>query len=164
MRDLAKSAINSTLSSDNLLASAANSEYVNNKANLSDEKAADITGVDLMIQAGYNPLAMVVLVTKMPGSTFEVLQGKPANTERAMSTFDYLSYNYPKKVEAGYGCQEYRNFLTYANPIVNERNSNAKKLAKFNKEQQKNKAIKCFIFWLFIKNCRGRCPHRPEKK
>ena len=142
MRDLAKSAINSTLSSDNLLASAANSEYVNNKANLSDEKAADITGVDLMIQAGYNPLAMVVLVTKMPGSTFEVLQGKPANTERAMSTFDYLSYNYPKKVEAGYGCQEYRNFLTYANPIVNERNSNAKKLAKFNKEQQKNKAVR----------------------
>lgn len=142
MRDFAKNAINSTFSSDNIIASAANSDFVANKVSLSDEKAADITGADLMIQAGYNPLAMVVLVTKMPGSNFEVLQGKPANSERAMSTFDYLSYNYPSKVNAGYGCQEYRNFLAYADPIVKERTANAKKLAKFNKEQQKNKATR----------------------
>ena len=142
MRDFAKNAINSTFTSDNIIASAANSDFVANKVSLSDEKAADITGADLMIQAGYNPLAMVVLVTKMPGSNFEVLQGKPANSERAMSTFDYLSYNYPSKVNAGYGCQEYRNFLAYADPIVKERTANAKKLAKFNKEQQKNKATR----------------------
>ena len=142
MRDFAKNAINSTFTSDNIIASAANSDFVANKVSLSDEKAADITGTDLMIQAGYNPLAMVVLVTKMPGSNFEVLQGKPANSERAMSTFDYLSYNYPSKVKAGYGCQEYRNFLVYADPIVKERTANAKKLAKFNKEQQKNKATR----------------------
>ena len=142
MRDFAKNAINNTFTSDNIIASAANSDFVANKVSLSDEKAADITGADLMIQAGYNPLAMVVLVTKMPGSNFEVLQGKPANSERAMSTFDYLSYNYPSKVNAGYGCQEYRNFLAYADPIVKERTANAKKLAKFNKEQQKNKATR----------------------
>ena len=142
IRNLAKNAINNTFSSDTIIATAANSDFVANKASLSDEKAADITGVDLMIQAGYNPLAMVVLVTKMPGSNFEILQGKPANSERAMSTFDYLLYNYPSKVNAGYGCQEYRNFLAYANPIVQDRTSNAKKLAKFNKEQQKNKATR----------------------
>lgn len=142
MREIAKAAITSRLSSDNLITTAANSEYIKNKTSLNDEKAADITGADLMIQAGYNPLAMVVLITKKPGSNFEILQGKPANSERAMNTFDYLSYNYPSKVEAGYGCQEYRNFLTYANPIVKERTSNSKKLAKFNKEQQKNKATR----------------------
>lgn len=142
MRELAKAAINNSLSADNLITSAANSEFVANKENLNDEKAADITGVDLMIQAGFNPLAMVVLVTKMPGSTFEAIQGKPSNTERAMNVFDYLTYNYPSKITAGYGCQEYRNFLIYADPIVKERNSNAKKLAKFNKEQQKNKAVR----------------------
>ena len=142
MRDFAKNAINNTFTSDNIIASAANSDFVANKVSLSDEKAADITGADLMIQAGYNPLAMVVLVTKMPGSNFEVLQGKPANSERAMSTFDYLSYNYPSKVNAGYGCQEYRNFLAYADPIVKERTANAKKLAKFNNEQEKNKATR----------------------
>ena len=141
-RDIAKNAITSTLSSDNIISTAANSEYLKGKTNLKDNKEADITGVDLMIQAGYNPLAMVVVITKMPGSTLEILQGKPANTERAMNVFDYLTYNYPSKIKAGYGCQEYRNFLAYAEPIVKERNSNKKKLEKFNKEQEKNKQLR----------------------
>ena len=137
---MAKTAITTKLTSENIITTAANSEYLANKTSLNDNKAADITGADLMIKAGYNPLAIIVLVTKMPGSSLEVLQGKPANTERAMSTFDYLTYNYPDKIKAGYACQEYRNFLAYADPVVAERNSNAKKLAKFNKEQAKNKA------------------------
>ncbi len=140
LRDLAKSAINSNLGADNLITTAANSAYVENKANLADEKAADITGVDLMINAGYNPLATVVWITKMPGSSFETLQGKPCNTERAMNVYDYLTYNYASKVKVGYNCQEYKSFLAYADPIVAERNSSAKKLAKFNKQQAKNKA------------------------
>ena len=138
-RTMAKNAITSKLSSENIISTAANSEYLENKTSLNDNKAADITGADLMINAGYNPLAMVVVITKRPGSTFEILQGKPANTERAMNVFDYLTYNYPSKVSAGYGCQEYRTFLTYSNPIVQERNANEKKLSKFNKEQEKNK-------------------------
>lgn len=140
LRNLAKSVITSNLSSDNLITTAANSEYVANKTSLNDNKAADITGSDLMIQAGYNPLAMVVVITKMPGSSMEILRGKPSNSERAMNVFNYLTYNYPSKVKSGYGCQEYKNFLTYANPIIEERNASAKKLAKFNKEQEKNKA------------------------
>ncbi len=143
MRDFAKTAINNTLSYDNLITSAANSDYLANKATLNDEKAADITGVDLMCKTGYNPLAMVVLATKRPTtSSLEILQGKPNNCERAMSTYDYLTYTYPSRVKTGYGCQEYKNFLAYAEPIVKERNSNAKKLAKFNKEQAKNKATR----------------------
>ena len=140
MRNAAKNAILSKLSSDNIISTAANSEYVANKTNLNDEKAADITGIDLLAKTGYNPLAMIVVITKMPGSTLEALQGKPSNSERAMYVYDYLTYNYPSKVKAGYGCQEYRAFLTYADPIVQERNSSEKKLAKFNKEQEKNKA------------------------
>ena len=142
LRNIAKAAITSTLSADNKIVTAANSDYVVSKASLSDNKEADITGVDLMIKAGYNPLAMVVVITKMPGSTFEILTGKPSNSERAMSLFDYLTYNYPSKIKAGYGCQEYRTFLAYANPIIEERNSNTKKLAKFNKQQEKNKKLR----------------------
>lgn len=142
MRNAAKNAITSKLSSENLISTAANSEYLTNKTSLSDEKAADITGVDLMMKTGYNPLAMIVVITKMPGSTLEAIQGKPANTERAMNVYDYMTYNYPSKVKDGYGCQEYRAFLTYADPIVQERNSNKKKLEKFNKEQAKNKALR----------------------
>lgn len=141
-RNIAKAALSDTLSADNIINTAANSEYLANKTSMKDNKEADITGVDLMIQAGYNPLAMIVVLTKMPGSTLEALQGKPANSERAMNIYDYLTYNYPSKVSAGYGCQEYRAFLTYADPIVKERNSNKKKLEKFNKEQAKNKALR----------------------
>ena len=142
MRNVAKNAITSKLSSENIITTAANSEFLANKTNLSDEKAADITGVDLLAKTNYNPLAMIVVITKKPGSTLEALQGKPSNTERAMNVYDYMTYNYPSRVKAGYGCQEYRSFLAYATPIVTERNSNKKKLAKFNKEQAKNKALR----------------------
>lgn len=142
MRDFAKSAINNTLSEGNLITTVANSEYAANKASLSDNKEADITGADLMIQANYNPLASIVVLTKMPGSTMEIALGKPCNSERAMNIYDYLSYNYPSKVKAGYGCKEYKAFLTYADPIVKERTSNKKKLDKFNKEQEKNRAVR----------------------
>lgn len=139
LRTLAKLALADTLSSDNVLNTAANSTYTQNKFTAKDDMDADITGADLMITAGYNPLAMVVLVTKMPGSVMETLKSQPANAKRAMNTYDYLTYNYPSKIKAGYACNEYRYFLTYAEPIVTDRNASKKKLAKFQKEQAKKK-------------------------
>ena len=77
MRNAAKNAITSKLSSDNIISTAANSEFLANKTSLSDEKTADITGVDLLAKTNYNPLAMIVVITKRPGTTLEALQGKP---------------------------------------------------------------------------------------
>jgi hypothetical protein len=76
----------------------------------------------------------------MPGTNLELIMGQPANSERAMSAYNYLAYNYPEKVKAGYGCQEYRNFLTYADPIVDKRNKSKRQVKKFAKEQEKIKA------------------------
>ena len=104
-----------------------------------DQMNADITGIDLMIQAEYNPLAMIVVLGKMPGTTMDTLKNQPNNFKRTMYIYNYLSYNYPSKVSAGYNCQEYRNFLAYIQPTIDERNSNKKKLAKFQKEQAKLK-------------------------
>lgn len=140
LRNAAKAVLASNLSDGNLLTSAANSEFLNNKTSLNDQKEADMTAVDLLVNAGYNPLALVVVITKMPGSNMEIIMGKPANSERAMSAFNYITYNYPDKIKAGYGCQEYKNFLVYANPIVEKRNASSKSLKKFNKEQEKIKA------------------------
>ena len=95
--------------------------------------------VDLMIQAGYNPLAMIVVLGKMPGSTLDLLKGQPNNFKRTMYIYDYLAYNYPSKVKAGYNCQEYRTFLAFIQPDLDERNADAKKLAKWEKEQAKLK-------------------------
>ena len=104
-----------------------------------DQMNADVTGTDLMIQAGYNPLAMIVVLGKMPGSTMDTLKSQPNNFKRTMYIYDYLAYNYPSKVKAGYNCQEYKNFLAYIQPTIDERNADKKKLAKFEKEQAKLK-------------------------
>ena len=104
-----------------------------------EEKEADILAADLMVNAGYNPLAIIVVLTKQTGSVWDSIQGKPANSDRAMSIFNYISYAYPAKVKAGYGCNEYRNFLTYANTVVTERQANKKLETKNTKEQEKAK-------------------------
>ena len=114
-------------------------ELTLNNMSAKDQMNADITGVDLMIQAGYNPLAMIVVLGKMPGSTVYILKSQPNNFKRSMYIYDYLSYNYPSKVKAGYNCKEYKNFLAYIQPTIDERNSNKSKLAKFQKEQAKLK-------------------------
>ena len=114
-------------------------EFTLNNMSEKDQMNADITGVDLMIQAGYNPLAMIVVLGKMPGSTMDLLKSQPNNLKRTMYIYDYLAYNYPSKVKAGYNCQEYKNFLAYIQPTIDERNADKKKLEKFNKEQAKLK-------------------------
>lgn len=139
LRAAAKAILAEKLSKDNIVNTTANSEYWNSKTALKDKKEADMTAVDLMVNGGYNPLALVVVITKMPGTNMELIMGHPANADRAMSAFNYIDYNYPDKVKAGYGCQEYRNFLTYADPIVQKRNKTKKSIKKFAKEQEKIK-------------------------
>lgn len=138
-RDLAVSSLSDKLGTSNTLVEAANSTYVASKISQDDDEEADVMGATLMIPAGYNPLAMVVWITKQPGSTMDILKSRPCNADRAMNVYDFLTYNYAAKVKTGYNCAEYRTFLTYANPVVNKRTSNKKKLAKFNAEQEKAK-------------------------
>ena len=140
LRAATKALLAEKLSKDNIVNTTANSEYWTSKTSLNDQKEADMTAVDLMVKAGYNPLALVVVITKMPGSNLELVMGKPANSERAMSAYNYIAYNYQDKIKAGYGCQEYRNFLTYADPIVEKRNKSKRSVKKFAKEQEKIKA------------------------
>lgn len=115
-------------------------ELAINNMSAKDQMDADVTGTDLMIQAGYNPLAMIVVLGKMPGSTMDTLKSQPNNFKRSMYIYDYLTYNYPSKIKAGYNCKEYKNFAAYVQPTVDERKADKKKLAKFNKEQVKLKA------------------------
>lgn len=120
-------------------ATSATSSIVSNYQYTKEEKEADIIAANLMVNAGYNPLAIIVVLTKQTGTYWESIQGKPANADRAMSVYNYVSYAYPDKIKAGYGCNEYRNFLTYANPIVEARNADKKQLAKYEKDQEKAK-------------------------
>ncbi len=104
-----------------------------------EDKEADIMAAELMVNAGYNPLAIIVVNTKQTGTYWETIQGKPANAERAMNVYNYLAYAFPAKVKAGYGCNEYRNFLTYADRVVADRQANKKQENKNTKAQAKAK-------------------------
>ena len=115
------------------------SSFVSSYKTLKEDQEADNVAVDLMVKAGYNPLAIIVVLTKQTGTYWETIQGKPANAERAMNVYNYVSYAYPEKIKAGYGCNEYRNFLTYANAVVAERKADSKAESKNTKTQEKAK-------------------------
>lgn len=115
------------------------STLISNYQYSKEEKAADVIAVNLMANSGYNPLAIIVLLTKQTGTYWEVLQGKPANADRAMNVYDYTGYAYPAKLKAGYGCNEYKNFLTYANTVLVSRQENKKLQSKYEKEMKKSR-------------------------
>lgn len=105
-----------------------------------EEYEADITGVDLMTKAGYNPLAMVSVLFKIGGSYADFTSTHPSSDKRTMYIYDYITYTYPAKAKLGYSTDSYKKFMQYASPIVEKRTSNPKKLASFNKKQEKLRA------------------------
>ncbi len=114
--------------------------FASNYKTSKEDKDADLVGVNLMVGAGYNPLAAIVVQTKQTGTYWDAIIGRPANADKAMNIYDYISYVYPDKLKVGYGCNEYRTFLTYAQNQVSLRN-NSKKLTK-NYEKTYKKAQK----------------------
>ena len=109
------------------------------KMSRTDEYEADVTGVDLMINAGYNPLAMVSVLYKISGKFIDIVQTHPSGDTRTMYIYDYITYTYPAKLKLGYTSDSYKQFMNYATPIVEKRNSSQAKINKFNKEQAKLK-------------------------
>ncbi len=109
------------------------------KMSRSEEYEADITGVDLITKAGYNPLAMVSVLYKIGGKYADFTSTHPSGDKRTMYIYDYITYTYPDKTKSGYSTDSYKKFMAYARPIVDKRNSNPKKLASFNKKQEKLK-------------------------
>ena len=60
------------------------------------DKEADLVAVNLMVNAGYNPLALIVVLTKQTGTYWDTIIGRPANAEKALNVYDYIAYVYPK--------------------------------------------------------------------
>jgi len=109
------------------------------KMSRTDEYESDITGTDLMVVAGYNPLGMVSMLNSLNagGTTVDFLSTHPAGDKRTMNVWDYLNYTYPAKTKVTYDNASFKKFMEYAKPIVDARNADPKKLEKFNKEQKK---------------------------
>lgn len=109
------------------------------KLSRSDEYESDLTGADLMIATGYNPLGMISVLNKICANSFDFLETHPSGDKRTMNIYDYLTYNYPSTVKKTYPTSSYSSFLLYAQPTVELRKSNPKTMAKFQKQQAKLK-------------------------
>ena len=112
------------------------------KMSRNDEYESDLTGTDLMVAAGYNPLAMISVFNKICANSFDFLESHPSGDKRTMMVYDYLSYNYPNTVKKGFSTSAYSSFLLYAQPTVELRKSNPKALAKFQKKEAKLKTAR----------------------
>lgn len=129
--------ISSFTGSDNVTSNDTAGKLVENYTSSKKEKEADVVMVNLMANAGYNPLAMIVVLSRGEQSYVNAILAKPINADRAMNIYDYTGYAYPNKLKAGYNCNEYKTFLGYANSVIEERKTNKKALAKVEKEMKK---------------------------
>lgn len=110
------------------------------KVSRSSEYEADLTGVDLMIGANYNPLGMISLLNKISQNYIDIVYSHPSGNKRLENVYDYLSFNYPDRIKKDYNTDSYKNFKIYIDEVIKERNSNPKKLAEYTKKQSKLRA------------------------
>ena len=109
-----------------------------NKVNKDNEKEADITAVDLLMTAKYNPLALISVVYKSDlAKNGGLLDENLSCEERIMNIYDYTNYNYPAKVKENYKTDSYQSALNLIYANLKIRNADSKKLEKAKKEQEK---------------------------
>ena len=112
-------------------------QLASSKISRKDEFEADITGVDLMTKAGYNPLAMISVLNKICGNYIDILQTHPSGEKRLLNIYNYVEYNYPAKLKTGFNTESYQKALTMLNPTVQKRRNSEKLTKKYEKEQKK---------------------------
>ncbi len=106
------------------------------------EYQADMAAVDLLIGAGYNPLAMISVLNKICGNYMDIIETHPSGDKRTLNIYDYLSYNYPATITKTYTSDSYKSFVNYVTPIVAERKTTPSKMKKYEKTQAKYKKEK----------------------
>ena len=113
------------------------------KVSRDNQKEADITAVDLLATAKYNPLALISVVYKSDLANVGGLMDEKLSCEdRIMNIYDYANYNYPDIVKANYKTESYQSALNLIYANLKIRKADPKKLEKAQKEQEKLKKDK----------------------
>ena len=131
-------AVVASMVTKNETVNAVGQQLAQSKLSRNDEFEADITGVDLMTKAGYNPLAMVSLLNKISGDAYiDILQTHPSGEKRILNAYNYIEYNYSSKLKNGYNTDSYKKALEMINPTLEKRKNSTRLTKKFNKQQEK---------------------------
>lgn len=78
------------------------------------ERKADKRAIDFMVKAGYNPVAMIVMMNKaFPQYRYEFLSTHPLASRRMMYVYEYIYLKYPEYLKNNkyYDNIYYQNFL-----------------------------------------------------
>ena len=87
------------------------------------EYKADKRAVDYMVNAGYNPVAMIIVMNKnFPQKRYEVFSTHPLSTRRMMEVYEYIYKKYPEYLVHN----EYRNNPIYQNFLLTSKENRAK--------------------------------------
>ena len=90
------------------------------------ETVADKRAVDYMVNAGYNPLALIVFINKTcPQKKGDRFSQHNLTSKRLARIYEYITYKYPSYLENN----EYANNMYYQNFLLTSI-ENRKKLAK----------------------------------
>ena len=109
-----------------------------NSVSKENEKEADITAVDLLMNAKYNPLALISVIYKSDAEkTGGILEQDLSYEDRIMNIYDYTNYNYPTKAKETYNTDSYKKAYTLIDANIQLRNQSKSKLAKVEKTQKK---------------------------
>ncbi|MBP3924033.1 M48 family metallopeptidase [bacterium] len=88
------------------------------------ERKADLRAVDFMVNAGYNPLALIIIMNKVSGQyRYEVLSTHPLTSRRLAYIYEYIYRKYP----AFLANNAYIDNIYYQNFLLNSEH-NRKKL------------------------------------
>ncbi len=107
------------------------------KVSRTAEYEADITGADLMVNAGYNPMGLISLLNKISDNHLDIISTHPSADKRLVYLYDYINYNYPSKSKEGFRTESYTKFKNYMDEVLKQRSNDPEKMAEYIKEQEK---------------------------
>ena len=81
------------------------------KLNRNEEYKADITSVDIMVNAGYNPLGEISILNKISGHYNDTFSTHPTGRKRLNSLYTYIKTYYPQYLQNGYQTVSYNRAL-----------------------------------------------------
>ncbi len=121
----------------NAIAKSITQELATSKVSRNDEFEADLTGIDLMTKANYDPKAMISLLNKISSSYIDFASSHPSGEKRLLNIYNYIEYNYPQKLKTTYNTTSYKNALLVLNPTVEQRKASKRLSAKYERQQKK---------------------------
>lgn len=98
---------------------------------------ADKIGVDLMVNAGYNPIGMITILNKLVSEPcwFEMYYSKNAGEKRLLKIYDYIYSNYPEYLVDN----EYKKNVYYQNFLLTTKQERKEIREKHNIKNVSNK-------------------------